>query len=238
MGGPDAEGRGHGEEAQGPALIRWLPWLLLAGCGSNAPTEPAAPPVEMPEVSAGHNVASQGGGKVQLQFRQLSRLHRGYFSEPVAAQKLADDLAPCVSKEPAIDVWFDGEAHTGYIVMSSPFDTITCLPKRTSDGGVDFSPVTPVTRAIADWRDTVAAEHDIRVAAFRIGIRWPVPQGELIVWSSRISEVNGSSFSGCVHLNGVQHCVPGLTSKFEEHSVLRFANDDVMAAVRSVAKGG
>lgn len=155
-------------------MIGWvLGWAL--GC------EPAPPPAS---TTGG---APSPGIDVALTFDGVSARYSERLSSPEERLALALALAPCTEGPATLAVTY-GEGR-GRVVLSAPWRA-GCSPGP--DGSL--APVARVGRAVAQWRNALAARFDARLAAFTVRIR-VTPECDLALFGQ--FPPDGTSFAAC-----------------------------------------
>jgi hypothetical protein len=152
--------------------------------------------------------AGGGAAEIRLGFEGVGPLHQGYFSRERLVLALGEALAPCGEGPHEVLVSFDSERRIGRIELVVQPHVFGCLPARHAEGW-DLSPLTPVGRAVAAYRDGVAAETDYRVAAFRGGIRYLRGPRLCALEMGGQYPPDGSTWSRCAKLAGIEVCGAG-----------------------------
>ena len=195
--------------------------LLLLSCGTGEePTEPVIEPekrpeavvidAEDPEKSPGIATVVPGGAAVpvQLLFFNISSLHKGFFSQREIAARLGKDLGLCTEHAVEIQIRYDNQTRVGWIVAVIPPDTLTCLPEIEA-GAVNMTPLEPVGRALAGYRNRVAGSSDLRINSFRVGVQFTRGLKACRFKLAGQHPPDGSSWSPCVSFAGEDHCASG-----------------------------
>lgn len=144
---------------------------------------------------------------VDLAFSGVGTLYRGYFGMEAAVGALGVGLGPCLEDNARVVITYDDEERIGRIVLDTDPQSLSCL--ATGAGGADVTAMTPVTRALAAYRDTIASSRDFRVASFRIGVTLRSGAKLCTAWAAGQYPPDGTTFSSCVTLAGVEKCMPG-----------------------------
>jgi len=150
--------------------------------------------------------AGEGRVPVLLAYSGVGHLHQGFFNTPSLIDALSSALGGCVDETAEVVVSWRAEKQTGTIVLHTVGDQLTCRPDVRGDV-VDLNALIPVANALAAYRDGVANQFDLRISAFRAGIR--VLRGTSVceVWLGGQYPPDGSTFSPCVSLRGHERCV-------------------------------
>jgi hypothetical protein len=166
------------------------------------------------------DASATGGVSLELRFTNISALHRRFFSDPELMVDLAERLAPCISGVAPVVVTYDGEARRGHIVLDVPRSSLTC--SAVHDGAVDVSALTPLSEAVASYRNAVAGLKDIRVFSFDAGVfvRDGIGWASLFAYGQEPSD--GTSLHPCVGLDGLERC----TKAEPDQGVLRYALEE------------
>jgi hypothetical protein len=206
--------------------------LLLIACSNEPePKERMAPTLE--EVLRGearsNDVAPIIGGAesvpVNLRFNGISPLYMGYFSDPSFVAPLGTALGSCASDGLDVVLSYDDDIKTGTVVVSVGPRDLSCRPTQDM-ANWDLKPLLPVAKALADYRDAIAAQRDFRVASFRTGVAYMRGTNMCTLYLGGQYPPDGSSFSPCVDFAGVPHCTTlediGITT-------FRFVDDEDQA---------
>ncbi len=185
--------------------------LWLPGCGGNQDTEPQAE-IVIPEGEAQHSVIVPVGDAeavaVELRFFGISDLHRGFFGDPRFVGQLGQELGQCVSGTAQVIVSYDEETRVGRIVLKAPPDGVTCMP-GVSGKTVDLQPLQPLGMALANYRDSVAANFDFRVASFKVGASFTRGSKQCNLQIAGSHPPDGRRWSPCVGFAGTDKCGAG-----------------------------
>lgn len=188
--------------------------FLFFGCSN--PPEPKRPKEpELTSVLTGEaptsdvNVVMGSGDSaaVKLRFSGVSNLHMGYFSNEEALASLGAGLSSCTSSADVV-VSYNTETRIGNIVLSTGPRDLSCRPQLES-GGWELSALEPIGRALADYRDHIAATRDYRVSSFRVGMAYLRGANLCTLYISGQYPPDGSRWSPCVDFGGVPHCGVG-----------------------------
>jgi len=160
----------------------------------------------------------------------VGHLHQGFFNTEKLVKAVAKGLGGCVSGTAEVVVKYDSDNRIGTIVLHTVGDQLQCRPTATSKG-FDLSPLEPITRTLAGYRDGVANGFDLRIGSFRTGVR--VIKGTQVceVWSGGQFPPDGSTFSPCVHLQGHEVCTT--SDRHEGLTELIPTTDDVRRQLAS-----
>lgn len=147
-----------------------------------------------------------GSVPVEVQFDGVSPLYRGYFSTTGWVAELGRGLGGCVTGRAVVIVTYDSVENLGTIRLHAEPADLTCLGRFDGDA-LDVSALTPITRALARYRDTLAAERDVRLASFRIGLRVVEGMNVCDLWAGGQFPPDGSTFDPCVGVAGNEVCL-------------------------------
>jgi hypothetical protein len=149
--------------------------------------------------------AAEGSVPVVVAFRGVGNLHKGYFRTPELVDGLARGLAGCVDGSAEVLVAWDAEKNLGTILLHTVGTQLACRPSPTADG-FDTRPLQRIGEALAAYRDGVSSQFDLRIAAFRTGVR--VLRGPQVcdLWYGGQFPPDGSTMSPCMHLQGHEVC--------------------------------
>ena len=135
---------------------------------------------------------------VELQFVGLSGLIQGFMADARIVARLGNELGPCIASELAVvRATWDSEIRIGTITLELEPADLACLPK-VADGSVDVSALEPLNRALANYRDEVSNNYDLRIQSFRTGIKVLSGMNHCALWSGGQYPPDGSTFSRCV----------------------------------------
>lgn len=136
---------------------------------------------------------------VQLEFEGVSRLHQGYFSSLDEVQTLVRALSGCVGLA-QLRVTYDTPKRFGRVELIVESGQLWCRPEPGSES-VDLSPLEPVGRALASYRDAIASAYDFRVASFEAGVWIHQDEGACGLVMAGQYPPDGSSWSPCVEVD-------------------------------------
>lgn len=207
-------------------------WLLLAllACSGAEQDEPTAPnEADQSETTAAQPfgdlqttnqlmsgpsatiiTASSGEGAavVELRFFEVGALHRGYFSDTSAVGALSEALGPCISQTAQVLVAYDQEQRIGRILLKAPPGSLACAPAQDGDA-IDLSALVPVGRALAAYRDDIAARFDYRVSSFKIGVSFTRGARSCDLFFGGTHPPDGTAFDPCLHCATGAMCAQG-----------------------------
>lgn len=184
-------------------------WWLLAALGCREPDAggAVAPSVVEPAATAPRLVVVEVAG-AQLRFTGVGALHRKFFADPTLVADLPASLAGCVPGPIGLAVrWSDAEM-AGSVQVEVEAGALRCAA-RADGATLDVTALAPMLKAVAAWRDRVAAGRDLRVAAFRTGVVVRGAAGEVALWGAGRGETAGLAVEPCVDLDGGQVCAVG-----------------------------
>lgn len=203
-------------------------WLCACGRGE----EPATPPelvddfvptsvsAPLPDVPSVTSIGAGEAANVELRFYGVGELHQGFLADASLVGKLGSALGSCVNGTAQVIIRWNSEERTGWIQLKVPPEGLTCMPAAHPEGGWDLAPLTPVGRALAEYRDGAAANYDFRFASFAIGLGFTRGANQCLLRIAGQHPPDGSQFSPCVDIAGVPACAGGK----EEDGVLRLAH--------------
>lgn len=207
-------------------------WLgaLLASCGQGVapapPPEPAddfvvtaapAPPAAVPRITA---IGAGEAADIELRFFGVGELHKGFLSDTGIVGALGTGLGGCVNGTAQVLARWNAEERVGWLQLKVPPGGLLCMPQPHPEGGWDLSPLVPVSQALAGYRDGAAAQYDFRFASFNVGISFTRGAHQCLLRLAGQHPPDGTKFSACVDIAGVQHCAGGEA----DDGVLRFAH--------------
>lgn len=171
------------------------------------------------------------GREVRLKFKGVGRLYRGFFAEKAGVQALGKGLAGCVAGEASVVVTYDDTHRIGRIVVDVPVQALTCHGALGEDG-LELSGLAPLGKAVAAWRDDIASKKDLRVWSFKVGVAVRDGMGGAILWARGQYPTDGSTFSPCVGVDGIERCAAG--ERRDGTSKLSFADKKVGGRVETL----
>lgn len=180
---------------------------LSLGCNEDVPPVPVVVPAVVqivipppPAVPAASSSAVTGV-RVTPEYTGVSSLYRGFFSDRDALVALGGDLGECVSQGVSLLVAYDTEKRHGRITVSVPRRALVCVPRAT-DLVLDVSVLTPISRALARYRDSLSEKYDIRIASFEVGILVIGSEGSCRFVAQGGYPPSGNQFSPCIGVDG------------------------------------
>lgn len=163
----------------------------------------AAPPPDVPMITA---VGAGDAADVELRFFGVGELHKGFLSDPSLVGRLGKELGSCVNGTAQVLIRWNAEERVGWIQLKVPPDGLACMPVAHPSGGWDLTPLVPVTRALANYRDGAAANYDFRFASFTVGASFTRGANQCLLKIAGQHPPDGTAFSPCVDIAGVSAC--------------------------------
>lgn len=159
---------------------------------------------------------------MELQFQGVGALFQGFFADPDLVGKLGTALGPCIDGGLAVVVisWSE-ETRIGTIAVHAEPQMIRCQPELAS--GLDLSPLEPLGRALASYRDGVSGKYDLRVASFRPGLKLLAGMNHCAFWLGGQFPPDGSQWKRCAEFAGNETCMSG--DRLDGVTTLRFGSD-------------
>jgi hypothetical protein len=114
-------------------------------------------------------VGSTQAIRVTPEWTSISKIYRGFFSDPEALTQLGSDLGVCLSQGVSLLIAYDTPKRQGRLTLSIPSRALTCMPRLTARA-FDLSTLTPVSRALAQYRNRLSEKYDIRIASFETSV--------------------------------------------------------------------
>lgn len=142
---------------------------------------------------------------VEIQWDGIGKLHKGYFTDREAMTQLATDLAPWMTDTVQLHVRYDQDDHVGSIVIQVAPDQLR-VPVEVLDGSVGLAVLAPLTRALATYRDDLAARFDFRIASFHIGLDFFRKSAHCRVGAAGDMPPDGKLVSPCIRINEDERC--------------------------------
>ncbi len=173
--------------------------------------------------------SGEGGAAVELRFFEVGALHQGYFSDTSAVGALSQAMGPCISQTAQVLVAYDQERRIGRILLKAPPGGLMCAPSQQGDG-IDLSGLVPVGRALAAYRDDVAARFDYRVASFKIGVSFTRGARSCDLFFGGTHPPDGTAFHPCLHCATGATCALGgdegvTTLRFSDRQSARYVEE-------------
>jgi hypothetical protein len=191
-------------------------WGLLGSCGSpSSPpsppepvdefvsTAPAAPPPDVPKITT---IGAGDAVDVELRFFGVGELHKGFLSDTQLIGRLGKDLGACVQGTAQVLIRWNAEERVGWMQLKVPPGGLRCMPTPHPEGGWDLSPLVPITRALAAYRDGAAGNYDLRFSSFHIGTSFTRGANQCLLRIAGQHPPDGTAFSPCVDIAGVPAC--------------------------------
>ena len=177
------------EEASGdePALVE-----------GEGETEEAEAPVEVAPTGL-----PEGRVELNVDYVGVGRMHRSFFGDTRLLEGLGDSLSGKIRSPATMQVTVDGGR--GEIALLVESDSLGRNP-ISSPGEVELGLLTPLTVALADYRQEVAGAFDFRVESFEVRVAMVGGQE----WCSLIAEgahpPNGEQLSPCMKVGEEELC--------------------------------
>ena len=212
-------------------LLRVGGLAALLACTSDPATpapEPEPEPTAVVEAKApappdGEGAtATMGSGEavdVQLSFYGVGSLYQGFFTDARALGALGRGLGACLDAKAQVAVSYDSEERIGRITLKLPPGASECAP-RIEGSVVDLSPLTPLSTALADYRDAISAARDVRVASFRVVLASTRGARSCELRAAGQHPPDGSTFAPCLTTRDGRICSRG-HEELEGTAVLR-----------------
>ncbi len=136
--------------------------------------------------------------------------YRGYLTERDRLATLASDVAPCLTGPAELVLTYDPSSSDGRIVLVVPKGRLSCPAAVGTDEGVDITPLTPLTKAVATYRQGLGQTRDLRILSWRAGVLLDDVGGKgVTLWIGGTPPGDGSEVRPCVDLDGTVHCPEG-----------------------------
>lgn len=183
---------------------------MLLACSTEQEKKPLPVTWRPPKVAERyeHLDAAEQGVSIDIAYTSIGKLHRGYFENPELTSALSVAAKSCVDDTLGMVITYDEVERTGRVVVSMLHDRLKCRAKPTADG-LDVSGLTPLSTALATYRNAVASKKDIRIYGFRTGIHVRDEAGTATLWVEGQDPIDGSTFSPCAEVDGLESCAPG-----------------------------
>lgn len=189
--------------------------LLLLACGGDPPADEPAESVAPKPVAEAivHSPASDpntpqtpgGAVPVELQFAGVGALHQRYFADDDILVALSETLGACVQDRAVVRVEYDNDTRIGKIRILEDAKQLTCHSTRSANT-VDVSALAPLGKALASYRDTIAARFDFRIASFKIELEAVAGTHGCLLTLGGQFPPDGSTWSSCPTLGGESKC--------------------------------
>jgi len=181
----------------------------VIGCGGEPEVQPVAPAPAPEPVRKQIVVGGEGGAaSVGLQFRGISPLYQGYFGDEKLVGQLGVALGACADGAVDVVVSYSNETRIGTVFVQTDPKSAVCVPTRTGEE-FDLSPMVPIATALAQYRDALSANYDLRIASFKTGVTWLSGTNLCSVWAGGQYPPDGSTFSPCLDFAGNATCGKG-----------------------------
>lgn len=169
---------------------------------------------------------SNGEAELVIQYEGVGPLYKGFFNDAAAGQALALAAQRCVGDTTYLYVSYDSTTRTGRLTLRVEPDVASCRPVET-EAGWQTSPTFPLSRALAQYRDTLASTYDLRIAAFHVQVAVRSTRSMCTLRAEGTHPPDGNGFGACVLHGMEERC--GVVG---EGGLLAFEAAD-MAALRS-----
>lgn len=165
---------------------------------SESATAPSMDVVAVP--AAVHH--SNGDAELVIQYEGVGPLYQGFFNDADAGDALARAAQACVGDTTYLYVSYDTTTRTGRLTLRVEPDVMTCRPAQV-DGGWQTSPSFPLSRALAQYRDTLASAYDLRIAAFHVQVAVRSTRSMCTLRAEGTHPPDGNGYAACV-LHGLE----------------------------------
>ncbi len=191
-------------------MSRWLTAIALGltACSGtpDVAVEPdsdqaVAPAIDVVEVPAARP-DSNGVAELVIQYEGVGALYKGFFNDAAAGDALARAAQSCVGDTTYLYVSYDDTTRTGRLTLRVEPDVTTCRPVQTETGW-QTSPSFPLSRALAQYRDTLASAYDLRIAAFHVQVAVRSTRSMCTLRAEGTHPPDGNGFGACV-LHGME----------------------------------
>ncbi len=184
--------------------------MLLAACGTEPPPapEPQAPATTEPRPTAAElAVVPEGTDPIQLEliWHGIGPLYKGFFTEQGPLTELSRRLAPHVVPPAQLHISWDQEQMLGGIRLEVPPGGFRAEP-TVSDGVLAVAGLTPITVALAAYRDAISGRFDIRIQSFVVGLDRTKGPAQCRIGIAGTPPPDGADLDPCLTLNGQEHC--------------------------------
>lgn len=171
----------------------------------SAPAAPPPPPAPEP---------SDALVPIEITWEGVGPYYQGLFQDQAKLTALSEGLAPWLNGPVQLFIRYDSENFIGHILVRVPPDALRA-PVRLTEASVMLSDLSPITTALATYRNDLAGAYDVRIQSFVVGLdfyRGPVhcrvvPAGEPPPDGTRVSPcplINGAEVCGTASADGVR----------------------------------
>lgn len=143
--------------------------------------------------------------QVELIWDGIGPLYKGFFTAQEPLTELALRLASHVVPPAQLHVSWDQAEMLGGIRLVVPPGGFRHEPTVT-DGVLAVDPLTPITVALAAYRDDVSARFDIRIQSFVVGLDRTKGPAQCRIGIAGTPPPDGADLDPCLTLNGQQAC--------------------------------
>jgi len=151
------------------------------------------------------------GTSFAFRFTDVGEWHRRVFLDPESVSLLLPGIDACLRDEVAVHVVWEPQVRVGRIVITAHAGSLACPALKGPGGQLDLTPLTPLTRGLAAYRDDLAARKDLRLGAFKIGLFIADMRGGVSLWGGGRFVPDGPEWNRCVGVDGIEQCMPGET---------------------------
>jgi len=150
-------------------------------------------------------MSASGSYRVDVLFEGVGALHKGFFVDAEAITELSENLSPCFDAATTVKVGYEAAKRRGWIIALMDKGNRLCQP-TLQQNTLDLAPLTPIGRALAGYRDAIAANYDMRVASFQIGLLTLDGPRQCMFWNAGQHPPDGTLWDRCVMLGTQQVC--------------------------------
>ena len=143
--------------------------------------------------------------QIELIWNGIGPLYKGFFTEQVPLTELSKRLAPHVAPPAQLHISWDQDAMLGGIRLEVPPGGFRTEPTVT-EGVLSVSQLTPITVALAAYRDAIAGRFDIRIQSFVVGLDRTRGPAQCRIGITGTPPPDGANLDPCLLLNGRSVC--------------------------------
>jgi hypothetical protein len=197
--------------------VRLLLLALLTGCATSEQSTQQIPEVDNTrpvidgvlqrpvETSSATVLTASGKRVVDVVFEGVGSLHQGFFMDLEAITQLSQHLMPCFDAPSTVKIGYEAAKRRGWIIALMDKGNTACQPHLTREM-LDLTPLTPIGKALAGYRDAIAASYDVRIASFEIGLLTLNGPSQCVFWNAGQYPPDGTLWDRCMTLGTQQVC--------------------------------
>ncbi len=142
---------------------------------------------------------------VELAFFRVRKLHQTFFSDGDALHELGRNLAGRVRDPAQLRIAYESETSHGRIVLVIPPGNLL-IPVGIHGSALEMQSLTPLTWALARYRDAISASYDVRISNFDIALYFLRGATSCTFQATGGHPPDGKVISTCPEIDGELRC--------------------------------